>query len=152
MRIYDLQAEDGNLRAFEVENTLLTRGRACRIVESIPGVVVVRRSRLFRDTDDFCEFTLAGETFMIEEPFGDNSRYWVGGKNKSQSFSLQQIRSAFERHKTWEFPLRFLVAASLAVAGWAALQWLTAFIAQDKCLDEGGRWNAGERACIGARK
>jgi hypothetical protein len=149
MRVYDLKAEDGSLRAFEVENTLLTRGRACRIAKSIPGVVLIRQSRLFRDTDDFCEFTLAGETYIIEEPFGDNSRYWIGGKEASQSSSLQQVRVAFERHNTLEPPLRVLVVASLAVLGWVAFQWLATSVAQDKCLDAGGRWSAVERACIG---
>ena len=52
IRIHDLKTEDGTLRLFEVENTLLTWSRACRIAESILGAVIVRRSRLFRDMDE----------------------------------------------------------------------------------------------------
>jgi hypothetical protein len=133
MRLYDLKTEDGATRAFEVENTLLTRGRACKIAASIPGATVVRRSRIFRDTDDFCEFTLEGETFIIEEQFGDNSRYWIGTKGISNSDSLLKVRAAFEQYKTLGSPLRVLLAVSALALMWYIYQSLTAFVAQDRC-------------------
>ena len=95
MRIHDLNTEDGRVCAFEVSNSFLSRRQACRIVQKIPGAVLLRRSRLFRDTDDFCEFTLAGEAFIISEPFGDNSRYWVGTKGSTPALSLPEVRAAF---------------------------------------------------------
>jgi hypothetical protein len=152
MRIYDLKAPDGSLRAFEVENTLLGRKRACRLAESIPGASIVRRSRLFRDTDDFCEFTLGGETFVIEEPWGDNSRYWVGTKDEPRTNSLLAVRQAFECHKTWETPLRIAIMASLLVLAFVFYPRVTAFIEQDRCLDQGGRWDSSERTCETAPK
>jgi hypothetical protein len=152
MRIYDLKATDGSLRAFEVENALLTRGRVCRLAESIPGATLVRRSRLFRDTDDFCEFTLGGQTFVIEEPFGDNSRYWVGAKEQPNTSSLLVVRQAFEQHNAWKTPFRIVIAVLLLALGLATYPKLTKFVAKDRCLDEGGKWHSVERTCEKAKK
>ena len=152
MRIHDLNTEDGRICAFEVSNTLLSRGQACRIVQKIPGAALVRKSRLFRDTDDFCEFTLAGETYVIEEPFGDNSRYRVGSKGSAQASSLLQVRAAFENHNSFKLPLLLAIATTALVSAWLVMQWLTAIVAQDRCLDSGGRWEHSQRACIGAAR
>ena len=147
MRIHDLNTEDGRLCAFEVSNTLLSRGQACRIVQKIPGAALQRKSRLFRDTDDFCEFTLAGETYVIEEAFGDNSRYRVGSKGSVPASSLPQVRAAFESHSLFKVPLLLTIAMTALVSAALVLQWLTVFIAQDRCLDSGGRWEHSQRAC-----
>ena len=147
MRIYDLKSEDGRLHSFEVDNVLLGRRRACRIAESIPGAILIRRSRLFRDTDDFCEFTLDSHTFIIEEPFGDNSRYWIGSKNKDDSAPLDKVRAAFERHDTFAMPLRLFLASTLLLGAWFLYPRITTFIAQDRCLDSGGNWDPTKQVC-----
>ena len=147
MYIYDLHAEDGSLRAFEVENILLSRRRACKIVESITGATIVRRTRIFRDTDDFCEFTLDGFNFIIEEPFGDNSRYWVGSKDAAGSTVLPKVREAFQNHKTLEAPLRLLAMLLFLLVAWFAYPRVMAFVAQDRCLDAGRSWNAVLQTC-----
>lgn len=152
MRIYDLTTSDGKLRAFEVESTLLSRNQACRLVESIPGVFIMRRSRLFRDTDDFCEFTLNGETFVIEEPWGDNSRYWVGAKAEPSTASLLLVRQAFERYNTWKATLRFAIVASFIVLGFILCSRFIEYVEQDDCLDHGGRWNLSARTCESFQK
>ena len=147
MRVRDLPNSEGKTNAFEVRNLLLTRSRACKVAEGIPGAKVMRRSRLFRDTDEFCIFTIGPDEFAIEEPFGDNSRYWIGTKDGKPSQSLPLVRRAFEDHKSWISPLRTLSAAGAALL--AALLYTKAsqFIEQDKCLDSGGRWEAKSRSC-----
>jgi hypothetical protein len=92
MRVYDLS---GNV-AFETTNC--GRRRACRIVRRIPGVAIVREPKLFGwlyEPDEFCEFTLDGVTFKIWEPFGDNSRYWVGPVPTVACEQLAIVRAAF---------------------------------------------------------
>ena len=147
MRVRDIASTEGSIHAFEVSNLLLTRSRACKVVEAIPGAKIVRRSRLFRDEDEFCVFTIGAEVFAIEEPFGDNSRYWIGTKDGKPTNSLPLARRAFEDHKSWISPLRTLSAAGAALL--AALLYTKAsqFIEQDKCLDSGGRWEAKSRSC-----
>lgn len=147
MRIYPLSSAEGVPHAFEVDNLLLTRGQACKIAESIPGAVIIKRSRLFRDTDDFCEFKIGDDVFVIEEPFGDNSRYWVGPKDAKPSPSLEVVRNAFEAHESWRVPVRnALVLAITLGAIWAAVK-IQRVIAQDRCLDSGGRWEYTDSSC-----
>jgi hypothetical protein len=99
MEIYDLRDAEGRAFAFEVENANLGRHGACRVADKIPGARVVRRQRRFAwsNRDDFCEFELDGITFVIEEPFGDNSRYWVGPKPPHYVPQIAVVRDVFAR-------------------------------------------------------
>lgn len=147
MRTYPLSDADGVPHAFEVDCGFLTRGQACKIAESISGAVIIRRSRLFRDTDDFCEFKIGDDAFVIEEPCGDNSRYWIGLRDAKGTDSLGVVRRAFEAHESWRQPLaNFFVVAVVLGAIWSAVN-LQKFIAQDRCLDSGGRWEYKNSSC-----
>ena len=81
MKTYPLKSKDGKLFAFEVPNYKVSRRRAVKIVNSIPGSKIVRYPKKvfswFRE-ETFCEFVINGLKFEIWEPFGDNSRYWIG--------------------------------------------------------------------------
>ena len=80
MKVYDITDDEGRIFAFEVDNTPLGRQGAWRVVRAIAGARVIRRPRRFWlfDPDEFCEFELDGVRFVVEEPWGDNSRYWIG--------------------------------------------------------------------------
>jgi hypothetical protein len=80
MKVFDLKNDQGRLFAFEVSNTVIGRGGACFIVQSIPGATIVRGPTAWwwKDSDEFCEFDLGERRFVIAEPFNDNSRYWIG--------------------------------------------------------------------------
>jgi hypothetical protein len=146
VRTHDHKALDGSLLGFEAENAALTRSRACRIAASIPGATIVRRSRLFRDSDDFCEFTIEGETFIIEEPFSDNSRYWIGPKGSEQSKSLLMVREAFERYTNWHVGYLILVLVMLVFTALLGHR-CSVFLDQDSCLDRSGSWDRIQRIC-----
>jgi hypothetical protein len=81
------------------------RGRhgACRIARRIPGARVVRSQRRFASSnrDGFCEFELDGVTFIIEEPFGDNSRYWIGPNPAHYMAQTAVVRDIFARAGPW---------------------------------------------------
>lgn len=78
--MFDLLDEDGRLLAFEVENAGLDRRGVCRIVGAIPGARITRRPKFLSwlREEVFCEFLVDGKKFIAWEPFGDNSRYWIG--------------------------------------------------------------------------
>jgi len=46
------------------------------MIAACDGVEVVRKPRFF-DNDVFCEFTINGHKFYVEEPYGDNTSYDV---------------------------------------------------------------------------
>ena len=76
MRTYPLQAT-GALHAFEVSNIWLQPSAIARLVRS-QGAEVTYKRRLFRSGDVHLQFQFKGKEFHVIEPFGDNSRYWIG--------------------------------------------------------------------------
>jgi hypothetical protein len=68
MNIHEHRNKNGQMVSFEIRN--VGRSRACRIVRELFHSTTVRRQR----ADEFATFDLNGKTFVLEEPFGDNSR------------------------------------------------------------------------------
>src|SRR5437867_10158615 len=101
MTVYDIKDEHGRIFAFEVPN--FGRHRAARLVARIPGAAVLRAQRHFQffSTDEFCEFQLEGQRFVVMEPWGDSSRYWIGPKPPRSTPLIERVRSEFGRYKTW---------------------------------------------------
>lgn len=132
MDIYPGHDADKRIHYFEVDNGLFSRMAACRLVESIPGCVIVKRPARFDWFGDevFCVFRLGDKTFQIWEPFGDNSRYHIGETPIRWSPELDIIRRAFVRHRQgwnigkriWFYALFLAVVLTFAFfgdkAGW----------------------------------
>jgi hypothetical protein len=100
MKIYDLHDDQKRVFAFEIPNFGLGRVGVCRVVETVPGATLTRRPKKFLSwfrEDKFCEFTVGGETYEVEEPFGDNSRYWVGPRPPRWIPQTERVREAFAR-------------------------------------------------------
>ena len=107
MKTYDLKDDQGHVYAFEVENILLTRGGLSRLVRRIPGCRVIRRPTPFmrwssKENEEFCEFEVDGASFVAQESWGDNGRFWVGpklaeGQTPQWSASVDRVRTAFRR-------------------------------------------------------
>ncbi len=99
MKTYPLHDDAGRVFAFEISNWRLGRRRACRIVRSVPGVVLTRVPKVFSwfREDSFCEFVVEGETFEVHEPFGDSSRYWIGPTNPRWLPQTERVLEAFAR-------------------------------------------------------
>lgn len=86
---------------------MLTRGGLGRLVHRIPGCRVTRRPIPFmrwsvQEKEEFCEFEVDGVTFVAWEPWGDNSRFWVGpktmgGETPQWSPAVDHVREAFRR-------------------------------------------------------
>lgn len=116
MRIFE-HRKSGELISFEVRN--VGRARARRIVQELFPGVAVREQR----GDEFASFELNDKRFVLEEPFGDNSRYLIYQQPPQPSTELEAIRTALERYRvSWIFSgdrsFRFiLVALALLVAG-----------------------------------
>ena len=97
MRVHDLLDEHGRVYAFEVSNTVIGRRGACAIINRIPGSRIVRGPGFLswvREAE-FCAFELKGQRFLVEEPFGDNSRYWIGPEPPVWCEEIDEVRRAF---------------------------------------------------------
>lgn len=87
--------------AFEIENIYLTRARIAKLllgVTEVSGVVVLRT---LKDTDGVrLTFKYRSHDFVVWEPYGDSSRYWIGpDEENDKSQDLEAIRIVFERYQ-----------------------------------------------------
>lgn len=147
MRTYQLHDEMGRLRGFEV-SSLLGRRLTRRIAASVPGARITSSNLR---ADRFCEFEVAGDRFAIEEPFGDNSRYWIGSVEESQRHSLAVVHKHFMANRTGAWGIRAGVLLCCGIVVLAVYQPARRFIEQDRCLDAGGRWSQNNSKCEGAQ-
>jgi len=82
MRTYPLNRDNGERFGFEINNTWIWIGSIIRILRSVPGVSEVCR---VRGGAERIKFLLDHEKFVIFEPYGDNSRYWIVPEDPSES-------------------------------------------------------------------
>ena len=152
MRVHELRNAEGALHAFEV-SSLMGRPAACKVAASMPGVRVTKTHTPFVSHEGaFCEFELNGEQFLIEEPYQDSSRYWVGPKHNSAAGSLNVVLDHFASSKSGA---RAMYAGAALVVGILVVAAYTVgarFLQQDRCLDAGGRWSSNNGTCEGARR
>jgi hypothetical protein len=97
MKTYDLTDTEGRAFAFEVDNIFLPRRTACRVARDIPGAKLIRTPRFFPSEEEFCEFEIEGVSFILWQPWGDNSRYWIGPRPERWVPQLAAVRDAFAR-------------------------------------------------------
>jgi len=98
LKLSEIRDEQARIVAFEIENLLLSRRRVARIVETIVGARITLAPRFFSWPKAlFCRFEVDGQSFCVEEPFGDNSRYWVGGDPPGWQPAFSKVVTAFEQ-------------------------------------------------------
>jgi hypothetical protein len=106
MKVYDIMDKEGRIFAFEISNTFFGRNRLCNLVRSIPETQIIKAPgfrSFFKGEDEFCEFEIRGQKFVAWEPWGDNSRYWIGPKSRDWCEQIGILRIAFVNHKLLDF-------------------------------------------------
>jgi len=101
MKVHVIETEGGEAFAFEVGRIFISRRRLRKILGRIAGVRILRSPLPlsgFRE-EEFCEFELNGELFAAWEPYGDNSRFWIGPASGTPSKSIQVLIDAFRNHR-----------------------------------------------------
>ena len=101
MNIFPI-SKDGELAiAFELENIYISRKSIAKILKRIDGVADVHlRGHLGSSDEIRIEFKYMGRDFIVWEPYGDNSRYWVGPKNIEQAgLETTDLQAAFIQYK-----------------------------------------------------
>src|SRR5258707_955241 len=82
--------------AFEIENAYITAGSAARVLRTVPGVRGIRLRKWFRPSDYLVEFGFADREYAVLEPFGDNSRFWIGPKEpETGDIDITAVEAAF---------------------------------------------------------
>ena len=156
MKTFPLVVEPGGrVLAFEIDNAGFGPSALARVLRRTDGVTNVRlRRRLWGDRDIHVRFTYQGYPCMVWEPYGDNSRYWIGPDSTADfKGNVAQLEKTFSDYR---LPMHrailgtflrwsFLLALLFAVGCWLRYEWRI-----DSCLDRGGRWDVDLDRCEAA--
>jgi hypothetical protein len=100
MKTFPILREDGSLRAFEVSSAWVTFRPLYRILRSVPGVANIKRNWF---NDDRIAFTFEGVACVIHEPWGDNSRFWIGPVSQDSRIDIEPLHDAFKRYNRFDW-------------------------------------------------
>lgn len=80
MQTFPILSDDGIRQPiFEIENIYVGLSAIVRLLKAVDGVKDVRRRKPFSKFGDVhIEFTFMNQPYIVWEPWGDNSRYWIG--------------------------------------------------------------------------
>jgi hypothetical protein len=96
MRTHPILRDDGTLHAFEVTSAWVTFRPLFKILRSVSGVTDVKRQYF---NDDRVAFIYRGVPFVVNEPWGDSSRYWIGPSDPTGSNTdLRPLHEAFRQY------------------------------------------------------
>lgn len=77
-------SESGVKYAFEIEVAYIGPKRIAKLLTDAPDVSKVRVRRLFGpDPEIHVSFNYMDLPYVVWEPYGDNSRFWIGPKDSS---------------------------------------------------------------------
>lgn len=102
MKTYPLTREGaGRTFAFEFENACISLATVARLLAGVDGVTDVQPRRMFsKSSDVHIEFKYREQPYIVWEPFGDNSRYWVGPKDEASDVGeIEVLEAAFRRYR-----------------------------------------------------
>ena len=102
MKTYPILTKDGHRAfAFEVENVYLSPAAAARLAATVDDVSeVVVRSVFSKSSDVHVEFKYRGQPYIVWEPYGDSSRYWIGPKEEARDAGdITALESAFSCYR-----------------------------------------------------
>jgi hypothetical protein len=97
MRTYPHLRDDGSIQSFEISNSFWwSFGPMRRILESVNGVTGVRRNWF---NENRFSFMFLGRKCVVNEPFGDNSRYWIGPAEREPLLDVRPVHDAFRQFR-----------------------------------------------------
>ncbi len=100
MNTYPIRAGDGRCWAFEIENAYIRPRRIAALLAGMGAVTDIRHRKPFSSSSDIhLRFQYQCREFVVWEPFGDNSRYWIGpADEKDTSIDVAELQTAFDRY------------------------------------------------------
>lgn len=98
MRTYPAASLESKHIAFEIQNLLVSRRQIAKIISAVPGVTRVVLGAHFGSSSDLrLTFNYCGEEYIVWEPYGDSSRYWIGPRTLTDaSRDCSDLEKAFQ--------------------------------------------------------
>lgn len=94
MKTYPLLNDSGQMIGFEISNFFFSSSASvARFFKKYPGVSLTRQRRMFeRGNEIHAEFDFDGLAFVVREPYGDSSRFWIGPSEDTQDAEVSTRR------------------------------------------------------------
>ena len=101
MKTYAILNDNGRSWAFEIENAYIGPRNIASLLAGINSVSHIRKRQLFSPSDDIhLRFRYCDREYIVWEPFGDNSRYWIGPADEmDMSVDVSELITAFEQYR-----------------------------------------------------
>lgn len=101
MKTYpDENVQPDSAVGFEIDNIYVSLRTVARILRDINGVTEVKKRRLFSKWEEIhIWFKYLNHECVVIEPFGDNSRYWIGPKSREERFDISNVEVAFRQYQ-----------------------------------------------------
>ncbi|WP_157006583.1 hypothetical protein [Luteibacter yeojuensis] len=97
MEIFPFLTAEAGAPAFKIENVYISRRAIGRIPRTVQGITDVKLRGRFGSTDDVrVEFKYHGRVYIVLEPYGDNSEYWICRENPGEGWhDITELSNAF---------------------------------------------------------
>jgi hypothetical protein len=101
MKTWPIIDARGEVVAFEVSVIAIGLHQIAKLLNSLPGVSQSKGRSSFSGEEVHMNFTYQGTNCVVWEPFGDNSRYWIGPADEAdkQAHDMAEIETAFRSYK-----------------------------------------------------
>jgi hypothetical protein len=103
VKIYPVYAEDGQkTSAFEIEHIYISLTTIARLLAKVDGIMGIHIRKMFAGRSDVhIEFNYHGQPYVVWEPYGDNSRYWIGPEDEAVGAvnDIAELECAFKYYK-----------------------------------------------------
>jgi hypothetical protein len=123
MRTFEIHSDDeGYFVAFEIENAYIRPKKVGEILSAVGGVTDVTVGKSSGESRDIrVAFNYLGIEYIVWEPYGDNSRYWIGPKQTDGNLSDIDITPLETAFRDYEPPLLVKVLGGLFTLNFKSL-------------------------------
>lgn len=105
--------------AFEIDNAYVSVRKIVSILHAQKGVSEIRRRKSFSSPIDIhIRFLFRGNEFVVWEPYGDSSRYWIGPDENVDPVDIGELMDAFNKYRP---PLIVKLAGDLVTLNFKGL-------------------------------
>lgn len=96
-----IDKKSSRVLAFEIDNIYVSNSNVACTLSKVDGVAEVRVRKLFSKWEEIhIWFKYMNHDCVVWEPFGDNSRFWIGSKNlKETTLDMSKVETAFKQYR-----------------------------------------------------
>ena len=123
MKTYPIFDECGEQLAFEIESAYTNPRMVSEVLRGVDGVSNISvRSPFSKETEELISFTLDSVDFLVWEPYGDSSRYWIGPTDDiaQDPGNVGLVEGAFQSYQP---PIAYRVIGDFLSLKFLKIQW-----------------------------